>query len=91
MNAQPASTTAYQSTSSIATVARLAAVAETARDARRPSARCHAAAAATNDALASGLVAQWRARHDNEASLRLARRLGYTELGTQTTVVLRET
>ncbi len=49
-----------------------------------------AAAAATNDALASGLVAQWRARHDNEASLRLARRLGYAELGTQTTVVLRE-
>jgi len=48
-----------------------------------------AAAAATNDALGCGLVAQWRARDDNTASLRLARRLGYTELGTQTTVVLR--
>ena len=43
-----------------------------------PRTRLLAAAAATNDALASGLVAQWRARHDNEASLRLARRLGYT-------------
>lgn len=48
-----------------------------------------AAAAATNDALASGLVPQWRSRIDNAASRRLARRLGYVELGTHTTVVLR--
>lgn len=47
------------------------------------------AAAATDDALASGLVAQWCVRHDDEGSLRLARHLGYTELGTQTTVFLR--
>ena len=43
-----------------------------------------------NDALASGLVPQWRVRWDNAASLATARRLGYTELGTQTTVYLRE-
>ena len=49
-----------------------------------------AAAAATNDALASGLVPQWRVRWDNVASLATGRRLGYTELGSQTTVFLRE-
>lgn len=49
-----------------------------------------AAAAATNDALASGLVPQWRCRADNAPSRRLAQRLGYVELGTQTTVVLRD-
>ncbi len=49
-----------------------------------------AAAAATNDALASGLVPQWRCRADNAPSRRLAQRLGYVELGTQTTVVMRD-
>lgn len=48
-------------------------------------------AAATNDALASGLVPQWRVRPENAASLALGRRLGYVALGTQTTVRLGET
>ncbi len=48
------------------------------------------AAAATNDALASGLVPQWRSAVGNDASRRLARRLGYVELGSQSTVVLRD-
>jgi hypothetical protein len=61
----------------------------TAADHRRRGRGLLAAAAATNDALASGLVAQWRVRWDNEASLATGRRLGYTELGTQTTVFLR--
>jgi hypothetical protein len=47
-----------------------------------------AAAMATNDALDSGLVPQWRARVENLASLGLARRLGYEAVGTQTTVLL---
>ena len=47
-----------------------------------------AAALALNDALDVGLVPQWRARVDNVASRRLARRLGFTEVGTQTTVAL---
>ncbi len=45
-------------------------------------------AAATNDALASGLVPQWRVRADNLPSVALGRRLGYVALGTQTTVRL---
>jgi hypothetical protein len=48
-----------------------------------------AAALAVNDALDVGLVPQWRARTDNLASRRLARRLGFAEVGAQTTVVLR--
>jgi len=47
-----------------------------------------AAALALNDALDVGLVAQWRSRTDNVASRRLARRLGLTEVGAQTTVLL---
>lgn len=47
-----------------------------------------AAALALNDALDVGLVPQWRARVDNVASRRLARRLGFTEVGAQTTVGL---
>lgn len=47
-----------------------------------------AAALALNDALDAGLVPQWRARVDNVASRRLARRLGLVEAGSQTTVVL---
>ena len=47
-----------------------------------------AAAMATNDALDSGLVPQWRARTENAASRGLARRLGFEPVGTQTTVVL---
>jgi RimJ/RimL family protein N-acetyltransferase len=47
-----------------------------------------AGAMATNDALDSGLVPQWRCRPENAASLGLARRLGYEAVGTQTTVLL---
>lgn len=47
-----------------------------------------AAAVALNDALDVGLVAQWRARTENAASRRLARRLGFVEAGEQSTVAL---
>lgn len=47
-----------------------------------------AAAAGTNAALDAGLVPQWRARWDNEASQRLAQVLGYEFVGTQTTVFI---
>ncbi len=47
-----------------------------------------AAALALNDALDAGLVPQWRARTDNLASRRLARKLGFTRAGEQTTVTL---
>lgn len=59
----------------------------------RPTARRHgygtaAAAVATNAALAAGLIPHWRARVDNVASQRLAERLGYRPLGSQTTVFI---
>jgi GNAT superfamily N-acetyltransferase len=47
-----------------------------------------AAALATNDALDRGLVPQWRARIENRASRSTAARLGFVEVGSQTTVVL---
>ncbi|WP_161958485.1 GNAT family N-acetyltransferase [Ornithinimicrobium cavernae] len=47
-----------------------------------------AAAVGTNAALAAGLIPQWRARWDNEASKRLAQALGYELAGTQTTVFI---
>lgn len=47
-----------------------------------------AGAMATNDALDSGLIPQWRCRRENTASLALARRLGFEPVGTQTTVLL---
>lgn len=47
-----------------------------------------AAAIATNDALDTGLVPQWRSRRGHRASLALARRLGYREIGAQTIVLL---
>lgn len=47
-----------------------------------------AAGIATNDALDAGLVPQWRARTENRASRRTAARLGFREVGTQTTVLL---
>ncbi|WP_347754968.1 GNAT family N-acetyltransferase [Agrococcus sp. ProA11] len=46
------------------------------------------ASAAVCAAIDAGLVAQWRTRIGNEASLRLADRLGFTRLGTQAAVVL---
>jgi hypothetical protein len=57
-------------------------------DGRRSGRGVVVGAAATNDALASGLVPQWRVRPDNAASVALGRRLGYVALGTQTTVRL---
>jgi hypothetical protein len=47
-----------------------------------------AGAMATNDALDSGLIPQWRFRRENAASAALARRLAYEPVGTQTTVLL---
>ncbi|WP_206448045.1 GNAT family N-acetyltransferase [Agrococcus sp. KRD186] len=47
-----------------------------------------AATRAVCAAIDAGLVAQWRCRVGNEASLRLAERLGFTRLGTQTAVAL---
>lgn len=58
----------------------------TARPLRRRGNGTLVAALATNDALDSGLVPQWRARFDNDASRRLASRLGYRQVGSQTTV-----
>lgn len=46
-----------------------------------------AAALATNEALDRGLVPQWRTRIENCASRSIAARLGYVEVGSQTTVV----
>lgn len=45
---------------------------------------------AVNYAVSMGLIAQWRTRVGNEASLHLARTLGFTQLGLQTTVALEE-
>lgn len=46
------------------------------------------AAAAACAAIDAGLVAQWRCRVGNAASLRLAERLGFTRLGRQAAVAL---
>jgi len=46
------------------------------------------AALATNEALDLGLVPQWRSRIENTASRRTAARLGFVEVGSQTTVLL---
>jgi len=47
-----------------------------------------AAAHAVSAAVDAGLRAQWRCRIGNEASLRLADRLGFTRMGTQSAVAL---
>ncbi|WP_104180837.1 GNAT family N-acetyltransferase [Arthrobacter sp. B0490] len=46
------------------------------------------AAVAVEEAMAAGLVPQWRARTDNTASQRTARRAGFVFAGTQTSVAL---
>ena len=46
------------------------------------------AALATNEALDFGLMPQWRSRIENTASRRTAARLGFVEVGSQTTVLL---
>lgn len=45
-------------------------------------------AVAVEEAMAAGLVPQWRARSDNTASQRTARRAGFAYAGTQTSVAL---
>ncbi|OUM40111.1 GNAT family N-acetyltransferase [Arthrobacter sedimenti] len=45
-------------------------------------------AVAVEEAMAAGLVPQWRARTDNTASQRTARRAGFAFAGTQTSVLL---
>ncbi|MBG6182357.1 GNAT superfamily N-acetyltransferase [Arthrobacter sp. CAN_A214] len=45
-------------------------------------------AVAVEEAMASGLVPQWRVRTDNTASQRTARRAGFHFAGTQTSVML---
>ncbi|GAB3517772.1 GNAT family N-acetyltransferase [Arthrobacter monumenti] len=45
-------------------------------------------AVAVEEAMASGLVPQWRARLDNDASRATAAKLGFDQAGTQTTVLL---
>lgn len=60
----------------------------TAQAVRRQGLGTTIAALATNAALDDGLVPQWRSRTDNLASRKLARRLGYREVGTQTTVLI---
>lgn len=55
---------------------------------RRRGFGLQAAALATNEALDLGLVPQWRSRIENSASRRTAARLGFLEVGSQTTVVL---
>jgi hypothetical protein len=47
-----------------------------------------AAGIATNEALDRGLVPQWRGRADDQVARRLARRLGFRAVGTQTTISL---
>lgn len=46
------------------------------------------AAVTVEEAMAGGLVPQWRARTDNTASQRTARRAGFAFAGTQTSVIL---
>lgn len=46
------------------------------------------ATVAVEEAMAAGLVPQWRARTDNTASQRTARRAGFAFAGTQTSVML---
>ena len=52
-------------------------------DRRRRGLGAAVAAAVVRDALAAGLVAQWRARTELTASRRLAGSLGFVELGQQ--------
>ncbi len=55
---------------------------------RRRGFAAAAATAAVGGAIDAGLIAQWRCRIGNAASLRLAGRLGFTRLGSQSAVAL---
>lgn len=60
----------------------------TAPDERRRGLGTYAASIAVEEAMAAGLIPQWRARSDNRASQRTALRAGFVPAGTQTSVVL---
>ena len=60
----------------------------TAPEERRKGYARRIAAVAVEEAMAAGLVPQWRARTDNTASQRTARRAGFAYAGTQTSVLL---
>ncbi|MEC5199085.1 GNAT superfamily N-acetyltransferase [Arthrobacter sp. PL16] len=60
-------------------------------DQRRKGYAQRVAAVAIEEAMGAGLVPQWRARTDNTASQRTARRAGFAFAGTQTSVVLDRT
>ncbi|GAB3247461.1 GNAT family N-acetyltransferase [Arthrobacter pigmenti] len=55
---------------------------------RRQGLATYVTAVAVEEAMASGLVPQWRARLDNDASRATAAKLGFEQAGTQTTVLL---
>lgn len=57
-------------------------------DERRKGYAQRVTAVAVEEAMAAGLVPQWRARTDNTASQRTARRAGFAFGGTQTSVLL---
>lgn len=58
-------------------------------DERRKGYAQRITAVAVEEAMAAGLVPQWRARAENTASQRTARRAGFAYAGTQTSVLLR--
>ncbi|WRH26518.1 GNAT family N-acetyltransferase [Arthrobacter sp. JZ12] len=60
----------------------------TAPDERRRGRATYAASVAVEEAMAAGLIPQWRARVGNAASQRTALRAGFIYAGTQTSVVL---
>lgn len=60
----------------------------TAPEERRRGRAKYAVAVAVEEAMATGLVPQWRARTDNTASQRTALGAGFVRAGSQTTVVL---
>lgn len=55
---------------------------------RRSGHGTRATALAVNDALDAGLVPQWRARTGHRAAQAISRRLGFSSVGSQTTVLL---
>jgi GNAT superfamily N-acetyltransferase len=59
-------------------------------DERRKGYAQRISAVAVEEAMAAGLVPQWRARTDNTASQRTARRAGFAYAGTQTSVMLEQ-
>jgi hypothetical protein len=60
----------------------------TAPDERRRGRASYAVSVAVEEAMAAGLIPQWRARTDNVGSQRTAVRAGFVRAGTQTSVVL---